>query len=605
MYLEGSVIIKKEPVKAAKVLFYGNKSDREVILLDEAQQVISAYKQVGTKQYMAMSDVAAKLTARVNKALTKIKKSGGEPTSYNDRAALEFYSETRNAIITVISDRHTVFKVDIDMDVRLAIALTPDGEDERKFVAPPNIRYVELSTSIQTEGGQELTVRTVEEIKLTKEDVTWLDRVKGIVVQDDATAERYFNKLEVTNEGLAYDTETTGVKINCFGKINSHYARELAEFNAGKSTKLNADALCGIIFATKDDTAVYFPCYSRKFQVLYQDDTPTRRAVVNKIRVDYTVGRYRDRKGDMADLIRSGVELTPDVILMERVRYILETKYIIAHNAAFEYKVGFMYDIITNVRDDTMLLHQILYKYGPDPRHKYSNLKALSKLELGIDQWGLTDFFPTYKEDEDARLRADSVVGKKKKKKKSKIDFSYMDLEGAKIYAPADGYCTIGLWKKYKKDLKDNWAQMERIYLIEVASCVGIAYCEFFGHKLDESQVEKVKQSYIEQTAVLESKIRGEAKLCQSGEDLLRRKLELTSMSAKEVAELTEEGKKLREEALLVGSAQLAVDLKELMSMDVFNIGSSKQMCTLFYDTFGMPESSKGRSAAKDAIKAL
>src|SRR5690606_8677676 len=98
-------------------------------------------------------------------------------------------------------------------------------------------------------------------------------------------------------------------------------------------------------------------------------------------------------------------------ILMERIRYILETKYIVAHNASFEYKVGFMYDIITNVRDDTMLLHQILHRYGPDPRHRQSNLKALSKLELGIDQWGLEDFFPAYKEDDDARLRAKSQVG--------------------------------------------------------------------------------------------------------------------------------------------------------------------------------------------------
>lgn len=55
--------------------------------------------------------------------------------------------------------------------------------------------------------------------------------------------------------------------------------------------------------------------------------------------------------------------MTPDIILMERVRYILETKYIVAHNASFEYKVGFMYDIITNIRDDTMLLHQILHRY--------------------------------------------------------------------------------------------------------------------------------------------------------------------------------------------------------------------------------------------------
>ena len=604
MYLEGSFIIQKEPVKAAKVLFYGHKTDREVILLDENKQVISAYKQVGDRQYMALSDVASKLTTRVNKALTKVRKTGGEPTSYLDFPALEFYSETRNATITIISDRSTVYKVDIDMDISLAIALTPDGEIKR-FIAPPNIPYVELSKAMTMADGQEIVVRTVEEIKLTKEDNSWLDRVKGIVVQDDALAEKYFNILENTEEVIAYDTETTGVKINCFGKINSKYARMLEKYNEENAAKLHADRLCGLVFATKEDTAVYFPCFSRKFKVLYQEDTPTRREVIARIKADYTVGRYCTRKGDMADYIRSGAELTPDIILMERVRYILENKYLVAHNAAFEYKVGFMYDIITNIRDDTMLLHQVLYRYGPDPRHRFSSLKALSKLELGIDQWGLSDFFPTYKEDEDARLRTVSKVGKKKKKKKSNIDFSYMDLEGTKIYAPADGYCTKALWRKYKTDLKTNHPQMERVYLVEVAACIGIAYCEFYGHKLDETKVEQVKQDYIELTAILESKIRSEAKLCQVGEDELRTKLELARMSDKDAESLSEELKAVRAEALTVGTKQLAEDLKELMSMDVFNIGSSKQLSTLFYDTMGMPETSKGRSVAKEAIKAL
>lgn len=604
MFLEGSYIISKEPVRAAKVLFYGHKTDREVILLDENGNVLSAYKQIGNRQFMAYSDVASKLTARVNKALTKIRKSGGEPTSYNDIPALEFHTETRTSTVTIVSDRYTVYKVDIDMDVRLHIAMTPDGE-ERRFVAPPDIRYVELSTAITTESGQEIIVRSVEEIKLTKKDVSWLEKYKGIVVQEDDLAERCFRKLEETSDPIAYDTETTGLKINCFGKINSEYARALAKYNEEHADKIYADRLCGIIFATKTDTAVYFPCFSRKFKVLYQEDTPTRRMVVDRIRADYTVGRYRDRQGDMAEYIRNGGEMTPDIILMERVRYILENKYIIAHNASFEYKVGFMYDIITNIRDDTMLLHQILYRYGPDPRHRLSNLKALSKLELGIDQWGLEDFFPAYKEEEDARLRTESQVGRKKKKNKVKIDFSYMDLEGAKIYAPADGYCTMGLWQKYKKDLKENWPQMERIYLVEVSACLGVAYCEFYGHRLDETQIEKVKQDFIEQTAILESKIRAEAQLCQAGEDLLRTKLELARMKDSEAEKLSEDMKALRAEALSVGAPQLAIELKELMAMDVFNIGSSKQLCDLFYDKMGIPETSKGRSVAKDAIKAL
>ena len=529
----------------------------------------------------------------MNKALTKIRKTGGEPTSFNDIPALEFHSETRNSTVTIVTDRRTVFKLDIDMDVRLTIAMTPDGT-EKRFVSPPNIPYVELSQTITDERGQDITVRTVDEIKLTKNDVSWLERVQGIVVQDDERAERYFQKLEEYGGAIAYDTETTGLKINCFGKINSRYAKMLEEYNNTHAEKIYPDRLCGIIFATKTDTAVYFPCFSRKFKTLYQEDTPLRRQIIDRIRSDYTIGRYRDRKGDMADYIRNGGEMTPDIILMERIRYILETKYIVAHNASFEYKVGFMYDILTNVRDDTMLLHQILHRYGPDPRHRQSNLKALSKLELGIDQWGLEDFFPAYKEDDDARLRAKSKVGKKKRKKKSNIDFSYMDLDGARIYAPADGYCTMGLWKKYKKELKEQYSQMERIYLVEVAACRGVAYCEFFGHRLDENKIEEVKQDYIEQTALLESKIRAEAKLCQVGEDELRCKLELARMSDKDAEKLSDEEKKLRKEAQAIGAPQLAKELKELMSMDVFNLDSPKQLAKLFYETIGIPETSRG-----------
>ena len=92
MYLTGSYIIQKEPVKAAKVLFYGNKAAVRLSCWTNKATFIGL-QQVGDKKYMAKSDKASKLTARVNKALTKIRKSGGEPTSFND---IPHWSSLRN-----------------------------------------------------------------------------------------------------------------------------------------------------------------------------------------------------------------------------------------------------------------------------------------------------------------------------------------------------------------------------------------------------------------------------------------------------------------------------------------------------------------------------
>ena len=107
------------------------------------------------------------------------------------------------------------------------------------------------------------------------------------------------------------------------------------------------------------------PCFNRKFKNLYSDDTDTRRGVINNIKARYTVGEYRNKQSDMADYIRNtpADQWGSDVILMERVRNILQTKHILAHNGAFEWKVGWQYEIDTNLKDDTMIMHLIMYMF--------------------------------------------------------------------------------------------------------------------------------------------------------------------------------------------------------------------------------------------------
>lgn len=99
--------------------------------------------------------------------------------------------------------------------------------------------------------------------------------------------------------------------------------------------------------------------------------------------------------------MRGYINSTPDaeldlgVLLMERCRDILEKKHLVAHNGTFEWKVGWQYEVDTNIKDDTMIMHQLMYKLRTTTsnRGEPSNLKYLARVELGIDQWELSDFF--------------------------------------------------------------------------------------------------------------------------------------------------------------------------------------------------------------------
>ena len=131
-------------------------------------------------------------------------------------------------------------------------------------IIPAGIPYIKLTTSqIDIEAPENdadsVVVRTIEEIALEKEDVSWLKNKKYYIVNDDAQAEALFQYLDNYNGVIAYDTETTGLRINCFGKINSSYQRELIKWNEEHpDMQLRADRLVGIIFCVENDVSYYF-----------------------------------------------------------------------------------------------------------------------------------------------------------------------------------------------------------------------------------------------------------------------------------------------------------------------------------------------------------
>lgn len=480
----------------------------------------------------------------------------------------------------------------------------------------PAIPYVKLTAEKKKKKSADIddmtvedsvTVRSVSEIALEKEDVSWLKGKKYYIVNDDAQAEKLFKQLESYSGPIAYDTETTGLKVNCFGKINSVYQRNLEKYNAEHpDDTIRADRMVGIIFCVEEDVSYYFPAFNRKFKNLYQDvDSPERIAAINNIKARYTVGDLAvQHDDDMYNYVTKtpAEEFRNDVVLMERVRNILEKGHIVGHNGTFDWKVGYQYGIDTNFKDDTMIMHQLMYKFRSTTsnRGESSALKYLEKREFGMDAWELEDFFPDFKEDNSGLTRG-------AKKKGSKIDFSYMDYDGARVYAPTDGDATFKLFVKYKTDMMQNHKDMEYIYQVEmiVSSC--IAYMEFYGHRLDERMINGARASTQAEVLCIESEIRDLVGYRSDKEKELYGKL---SEQREVYKDADASGDR---DAINKAISEMEATCKELRGVidtdeeHPLNLAAPGQVATLFYDVLKIPNpNTEGKkSVAKRELKAL
>lgn len=582
-----------------------SKQDAEVLLVTSGT-IASAYKTDGTNEYSYINPKAKEMYKVLKNGIAGCKAKNGEPMQFSLGSSM----------------RHSYTKAKVDYSIELfdgeivgASISWGDGcsifleyTDDKNLI-PNGIPYVTLTVNRITTDQvlDEVPVRSVEEIALEKEDVSWLKYKKYYVVNDDDTAEKIFSSLDNWTGPISYDTETTGLKINCFGKINSEYSRKLAEYNAANPDhQLRADRLVGIIFCVEENVSYYFPCFNRKFKNLYTSDTEARRKAISIIKDRYSKTHSNPMQDDMEDYFRKTPEdqWSPDVILMERVRGILEKRHIVAHNGSFEYKVGCLYGIDTNLKDDTMIMHQIMYKFRSTTsnRGEPSNLKYLAKVELGIDQWELSDFFPDFKEDKSGQVRA---ANKRGKKKGSKIDFSYMDYAGTRVYAPTDGDVTFLLFKKYKQDMMDNHKEQEYIYNVEVIVSCCIGYMEFFGHRLDERKIYGVRDKTKAELACIESEIRQAVGFSKPDEiDAYNHlKESIDAFSAVDNAG-DEDARNNAIKGMLESTDGLyAVIAKN--EENQLNLGSPAQVAELFYDVLGYPMQGDKRSVASKQIKPL
>lgn len=598
MEIRGDCKIGEEEYGA--ILKHSKKSVE--LILTQNGAVRSAYKFEGLDEYSFINKKARDIWVAINKGYKGCTAKNGVAVPFELGTAVRHQLSKSKVEYCIDTFNNEICLVSLNSEDGMEVFMEYVGGDS---IIPSNMPYIKLTRAASDfdikDGDEGLTehvvVRPVEEIALEKTDITWLKNKKYYIVNDDEEAEKIFQFLDNYEGVIAYDVETTGLKINCFSKINSKYMRELEQWNMDNpDDQIRADRLVGVIFCVEKDVSYYFPVFNRKFKNLYEDkDSEVRRQVLKEVKYKYIEGELKNREGDMAEYVRNTPEdeFSCDVILMERIRNILETKHIVPHNASFEWKVGWCYEIDTNIKDDTMILHQMLYKFRSTThnRGEPSRLDYLSQREFGVEQWTLSDFFPDFESDKTGEVRNKG----KRKKSGSHIDFSYMDYTGTKIYAPTDGDMTFQLLMKYKRDLLTNHKEQIYLYNVEVLVACAIAYMEFYGHKLDEDKIEEVKNDTKARLAIIESEFR--QMIEYSDEIEMRCYEELKNTLGADDGDPSKE--KLE---------KLIEDLERAISNNeeyVINLASPIQMASLFYDKLDIPMTGGRRSVDAKAVKPL
>ena len=564
-----------------------------IVYVGSDNTIVSAFKLVNGDKYAYSSKLAESVYETIKLGMSGATSKNGEPVSFK-LGGSSLHSFKKKGVSFELQKFNNVPVYLLSDDGSSGICMNYSEET----MVHPTLDYVKMNsqkvkTSLDSIGVDEVRVKSLEEVALEK-DTSWLNGKKYYIVNDSATAEKLFSQIENYNGILSFDYETTGLKINMFGQYGSKRKQELEEYNEkNPNSKIEVDKVVGFIYSVKENVAYYFPVGHRKFKNLYEDRDETTLKTINNIMARYTIGDFRGLQSSYAKFIRSlsVEEFTPDIILMERNRDILQKKNILAHNGSFEYKVSLLYDIDLNLKEDSMLLHQLMYKFRSirSSKSEPSNLKCLTKVELGVDQLELVDFFPDFKPDKTGTVRGN---------KQSSIDFSYMDFDSAKVYAPADGDFTLQIWKKYKKDMQLNFPEMEYIYNVEVIVSMAIGYMEFYGLRIDEVKIEQTRQKYLYDMLMTEYKIRESVGYVQKDEEEVYN----TIVSINKELENAED-----KEELYGKRDSLCDRLRSLIanSSKAINLNAPAQVSDLLYNKLNYPHPDGELSVKKNVIKGL
>lgn len=184
-----------------------------------------------------------------------------------------------------------------------------------------------------SEGDRLYTLEEIEAMNPEK-DYSWLRARKYYVVHDIETLEKVCKYLWQFDM-LAFDTETTGFKINV------------------TSRRGEGDQLVGCIFSGEPGLAYYIPFKHKKFQNVCKIDE-----------IEYIMEKY--------------------------LKPLLERKDIICHNGSFDWKVAYIYNICMNLVHDTYILFKVTMG-NENPQMKLG-LKPLTEQFLNRYSFELDDF---------------------------------------------------------------------------------------------------------------------------------------------------------------------------------------------------------------------
>lgn len=156
------------------------------------------------------------------------------------------------------------------------------------------------------------------------------------------------------------------------------------------------------------------------------------------------------------------------------LRPILEGKDLVVHNLSFDWKVAYIYGINCNIVHDTMAILELTY--AEEIKDYKVGLKNNAKLLLNRDSLELSD------------LIIDNSWGE------NDIKFWDLPADCVRLYACADTDNTNGLLGYLtQNDILGKYGA-HKVYEIEIAFAYAVGYQEFYGHHIDVSNLDKIRE---------------------------------------------------------------------------------------------------------------
>ena len=302
----------------------------------------------------------------------------------------------------------------------LKIGFKVNDADYLGFQVPADIPISSTNTQLMYNSLEEVIAAHPDK------EFSWL-RKKDYIIVDDEHLEEICKYIREYDGYVYYDTEATGLNINFKSRIGQ------------------ADQLVGVVLSVKYGESFFFPTQMKTIKNLCNGD---------------------------------------HFFFMEHyMRPILEGKEIVAHNAPFDWKVAYIYDINANIVHDTLALLRLTI--GAENSLFSVALKSATKILLKRDSLELSD------------LLVDNKWGK------SEVKFWDLPYELVRLYACADTDNTNGLLQyAIQADLLNKYGAT-KVYDIEMAFGFAVAYQEFYGHRLDVNNMDNILKQIKQDEASL------------------------------------------------------------------------------------------------------